>query len=111
MTKPPYGGPSENAIVLGGNRAGSTPTKESGMAAEEGLEPLGFLKESVMAAEEGLEPLGFLKESVMAAMKDWSHWDFNQFRTSIDILNQERRRPPRIRRNLYSINNGAGKMI
>lgn len=42
-TKTPYGGPSENAIVLGVNRAGSTPSNESVMAAEEEQEPWGFL--------------------------------------------------------------------
>lgn len=38
-TNPPYGEPSENAIVLGYKKAGSTPTNESVIAVEEEQEP------------------------------------------------------------------------
>lgn len=38
MTKAPYGGPSVNAIVLGANRAGSTPLNESVTEEEDAVE-------------------------------------------------------------------------
>lgn len=40
--RPPYGEPSEKAIVLGVNRAGSTPSNEAVMSLEKEQEPGGL---------------------------------------------------------------------